>query len=68
MGRPQGPDHRIRNYNGRGTTYTGKTVNTDRRTHGIRATYKDGCRCDPCRDAQAKYGRERYWKRKQEAA
>ena len=30
-----------------------------RRTHGIRATYVAGCRCDDCRDAEAVYSRTR---------
>lgn len=30
------------------------------RTHGTRAAYKAGCRCDDCRDAQNAYKRDRY--------
>lgn len=31
------------------------------RTHGLRSTYVDGCRCDACTDAEAdySYGRRR---------
>lgn len=60
MGRPQGPDDRVRAANGRGVVWTGKTVNVDRRTHGRRSTYTDGCHCDACRDAEAAYSRQRY--------
>lgn len=24
-------------------------------THGIRSSYVEGCRCDPCTDAEARY-------------
>lgn len=30
------------------------------RTHGLRATYNDGCRCEPCRDADRAYKRKRF--------
>lgn len=29
------------------------------RTHGIRATYVDGCRCGPCTDAERDYWHKR---------
>ena len=60
MSRPIGPDLRIRDLNGYGVVWTGHPLNIDRRTHGIRSTYVDGCRCHPCRDAQAAYSRARY--------
>jgi hypothetical protein len=31
------------------------TVNWDRRTHGIVATYGVGCRCASCREAKRRY-------------
>jgi hypothetical protein len=30
------------------------------RTHGLRSTYVNGCRCDACREANTIYGRGRY--------
>lgn len=57
MGRPIGPDLRIRALNGSRTAHGA--------THGTRSTYVyHGCRCDPCRDAEAAYSRLRYRKRK----
>lgn len=35
------------------------------RTHGLRSTYNDGCRCDACRDAEADYSLERARLRRQ---
>ncbi len=29
------------------------------RTHGLRATYQDGCRCEACREASRNYDRKR---------
>lgn len=63
-GRPIGPDHRIRAINGSGVVFTGRTINVDRRTHGIRSTYNGGCRCGACRDAEAAYSRTRYARRR----
>ena len=68
MGRPIGPDLRRRDQNGYSAAWTGKTVNVNRRTHGTRGSYVDGCRCHNCRDAQAAYARDRYAKKKTEAA
>lgn len=33
-------------------------LNPDRRTHGLTSTYRDGCHCDPCRDAKNAYQRD----------
>lgn len=34
------------------------------RQHGLTATYQAGCRCEPCKTAQAAYAKERYEARK----
>ena len=34
------------------------------REHGLTATYQAGCRCEPCKVAQAAYAKERYEARK----
>lgn len=34
------------------------------RQHGLTATYQAGCRCEPCKVAQAAYAKERYEARK----
>ncbi len=52
MARPVGPDTRIRSINGSRTRYGV--------VHGRRGSYVQGCRCDPCRDAEAAYSRARY--------
>lgn len=54
-GRPIGPDIRIRAING-----DHKLRRLAPEAHGRRSSYVMGCRCDPCRDAEATYSRERY--------
>ena len=56
MGRPIGPDRRLRAINPSPYRHGAK--------HGTRSAYVMGCRCDPCRDAEAAYSRARYHKRK----
>src|SRR2546425_1546613 len=34
--------------------------------HGTRAQYKNGCRCDLCRGANADYHRELRWKKREQ--
>lgn len=37
-------------------------------THGLRSTYNDGCRCDPCTEAEAAYSHARKTAARQNAA
>jgi hypothetical protein len=79
MARPIGPDERRRLLNGRGIVSVPRTgargargdrmnVNPVTWSHGTRSTYNCGCRCDPCRDAEAAYSRQRYARRRKVAA
>ena len=45
-----------------------RTREFENRTHGLTATYQDGCRCRLCRDAKAEYMRQFRAKRRSEVA